>query len=309
MSGRERASSHSNEQQLAIPRPARFSDTLILLPTYNERGTIARIIDALLALPAQCDVLVVDDRSTDGTTDILQSWVAANRRVAMIVRPGKLGVGSAHIVGWMHARRLGYRRIVTLDADFSHDPADVPRLLEALDEGADVVIGSRFAPGGRLDYRGWRLFLSRSANYLTRMVLRLPIAEYTTSLRAAWLDRVPEGLVETIENEGYGFFLICAVRFMRAGLKVVEVPIYFHDRADGTSKIPRFEIVRGALNLAHLAIAGKSGEGSTLQGGAAHDCPACNQPYSVRSPSGRLHCLACSYRGRAAPSFSSKGKT
>ena len=205
MNRRERASLDSAEQPVALLRPTRSSETLIFLPTYNECDTIGRMIDALLALPIARDVLVVDDRSTDGTTGILVSRAAAEPRLAVMVRPGKLGIGSAHILGWMHARRLGYRRIVTLDADFSHDPGDIPRLLAAPDQGADVVIGSRFATGGRLDYVGWRRFVSRSANYLARTALGLPISEYTTSLRAARLDRVPEGLVETVESGGIFF--------------------------------------------------------------------------------------------------------
>ena len=245
------------------------------------------------------DVLVVDDRSSDGTTEILLARAAAEPRLALVVRPGKLGIGSAHILGWVHARHLGYRRIVTLDADSSHDPADVPLLLAALDQGADVAIGSRYAPGGRLDYRGWRRFLSRSANFLARKSLRLPIAEYTNSLRAARLDRVPEGLVESIQNESYGFFLICAVRFVRAGLKVTEVPIHFHERGHGISKIPRFEIVRGALNLAYLATAGRFEKLSVQPIGALRRCPSCSQPYLMQWPSGELRCLACSRRGRA----------
>jgi dolichol-phosphate mannosyltransferase len=281
----------------AAPHPERSSDTLIFLPTYNERETIAPMVDALLALPARCDVLVVDDQSTDGTTELLESKAAAERRFGLIVRPRKLGVGSAHKLGWLYARRRGYRRLVTLDADFSHDPADVPRLLTALDQGADVAIGSRFAPGGRLDYRGWRLFLSRSANYLARTVLRLPIAEYTTSLRAARLDRVPEGLVETIDNDGYGFFLICAVRFVRTGLRVAEVPIHFRDRDHGTSKIPRLEIVRGALNLARLAVDRKAGGKGVQSLGTEHVCPQCGQACRLPTLTGGMRCLACSYQG------------
>ena len=300
MNSRERASLHSAEQPRAALRPARSSETLIFLPTYNECETIGRMIDALLVLPIACDVLVVDDRSTDGTTDILLSRAATERRLAVMVRPGKLGIGSAHILGWMHARRLGYRRIVTLDADFSHDPTDVPRLLAALDQDADVVIGSRFAPGGRLDYIGWRLFVSRSANYLARTALGLPISEYTTALRAAWLDRVPDGLVETIESGGYSFFFICMVRFVRAGLKVTEIPIHFHQRTEGTSKISQLEIVRGALNLVRLAMRRKPENRDALAGGAAPECPACNQPFLVRAPSGELVCVACSYREAAA---------
>ena len=195
------------------------------------------------------------------------SRAAAEPRLAVMVRPGKLGIGSAHVLGWMQARNLGYRRIVTLDADFSHDPGDIPRLLAALDQGADVVIGSRFAAGSRLDYVGWRRFVSRSANYLARTALGLPISEYTTSLRAARLDRVPEGLVETIESGGYSFFLICMVRFVRAGLKVTEIPIHFHQRTEGTSKISHLEIVRGALNLVRPTLRRKWQNRYALAGG------------------------------------------
>ena len=296
MNRRERASLDSAEQPLALLRPTRSSETLIFLPTYNECDTIGRMIDALLALPIACDVLVVDDRSTDGTTGILVSRAAAEPRLAAMVRPGKLGIGSAHILGWMHARRLGYQRIVTVDADFSHDPGDIPRLLAALDQGADVVIGSRFAAGGRLDYVGWRRFVSRSANYLARNALGLPISEYTTSLRAARLDRVPEGLVETIESGGYSFFLICMVRFVRAGLNVTEIPIHFHQRTEGTSKISHLEIVRGALNLVRLTVRRKWQNRYALAGGVAHDCPTCHQPFLIPAPSGELVCVACSYR-------------
>src|SRR5205823_1457161 len=113
---------------------------------------------------------------------------------------------------------------VTMDADLSHDAADIPCLLAALDAGADVAIGSRFAKGGRLDYRGWRLFLSRMANRLARTLLSLPFKEYTTSLRAARLDRVPEGLVESIGTDGYSFFLTSLVGFTRARLEIAEIP-------------------------------------------------------------------------------------
>ncbi len=274
-------------------RPERSSDTLIFLPTYNERDAITPMIDALLALPIGCDVLVIDDHSTDGTTDILLSRAAAERCLAIMVRPGKLGVGSAHMLGWMYARRRGYRRIVTLDADFSHDPHDVPRLLAALDSGADVVIGSRFVAGARLDYVGWRRFVSRSANYLACAVLHSPLTEHTTSLRAARLDRVPEGLVETIASEGYGFFLECATRFVRAGLNVVEIPIHFHERKHGRSKISQIEIVRGALNLVRLRLR-QTWENAAL-GEGTQRCAACNEPFVIGMPAGELRCLACAH--------------
>ena len=282
----------------ALFRPGRSSDTLIVVPTYNERDVITPMIDALLALPVACDVLIVDDRSTDGTTDILLARAASERRLSVMVRPAKLGVGSAHMLGWMHARHCGYRRIVTLDADFSHDPDDIPRLLAALDAGADVAIGSRFVPGAQIDYVGWRRFVSQSANYLARAVLHSPLTEHTTSLRAARLDRVPEGLVETIAREGYGFFLECAVRFVRAGLNVTEIPIHFRDRQHGKSKISQSEIVRAALNLLRLKLQ-RTWQNATL-GDGAHSCAVCDQPFLTPMPDDELRCLACAHRERAA---------
>ena len=175
-------------------------------------------------------------------------------RLRVIVRARKLGIGSAHKLAWSHARAQGYARIVTLDADLSQDPSDVPRLLALLDEGADVALGSRFMPGGGLAYRRGRMILSRGGNLAARWLLRLPITEYTNSLRAASLDRVPPGIVETIPNEGYAFFLSCVVSFVREGLKVGEIPIFFRDRHDGVSKISRSEIIRAVGNLIRLAI-------------------------------------------------------
>jgi dolichol-phosphate mannosyltransferase len=282
-----------------VSAPARFSDCLIFTPTYNERHNAGPLLDALLTLEPCCDVLVVDDSSTDGTTALLLERAAVEPRLRVVVRPGKLGIGSAHKLAWLYARRHHYSRIVTLDADFSHNPADIPRLLATLDGGAEVALGSRYMPGGGLDYRGWRLFLSRNANVLARRLLRLPITEYTTSLRAARLDRVPEGLVEAIENDSYGFFLSCAVGFVRAGLKVVEIPIHFRDRDHGASKIPRLEIIRGAVNLMQLVLQTSRPFFVRKLQPADDTCTGCGQPYRAVLATGAVRCLVCLDKGRA----------
>jgi dolichol-phosphate mannosyltransferase len=275
-----------------FPPPVKTSDTLVFICTYNEHGNIGAMLDGLLGLRAHCDVLVVDDSSKDGTLDVLAARAAAEPRVGVVVRPGKLGIGSAHKLGWLHARRMGYARIATLDADLSHDPADVQRLLDALDAGADVALGSRFVPGSKHDYSGLRLGVSRGANMLASSLLRLPIAEHTTSLRAAKLARVPDGLVETIESDGYGFFVTCVVRLARAGLTLAELPIHFRDRHDGVSKISKRQIVFGALNLFRLSIDSRPYVPSVAQS-RLPDCPVCGRPYQMREPSGELRCLAC----------------
>jgi dolichol-phosphate mannosyltransferase len=223
--------------------------TLVVLATYNERGNIDRLLDPILALPNRCDVLVVDDNSPDGTGAHVRARGEAEPRIKLLARAGRGGVGSAHREAWGWARRAGYARIVTMDADLSHDPLDIPRFLAALDAGADVALGSRFVEGGRLDYAGWRRFLSLKGNALARKALGLPISEYTTSFRAARLERVPAGLIESIPNDGYSFFLTAAVRLVRQRLRVTEIPIHFHERGAGVSKMPRLEILRGMANL------------------------------------------------------------
>jgi dolichol-phosphate mannosyltransferase len=268
-------------------------NTLIFAPTYNEQGTIGTLIDALLALPVRSDLLFVDDNSTDGTTEYLRSVAAAEPRIHVIVRPGKLGVGSAHKLGWLYARMHDYSRIVTLDADLSHDPQDVPRLLAALDAGADVAVGSRFCPGGRTDYHGWRRFLSLTANCLARLVLRLPVAEHTTSLRAVRLDRVAPGLIESVNANGYSFFMTCITRLARAGLIIKEVPIHFHDRLRGSSKMPRAAVVKAILSLLRLAVDRRPAEPLGIPQGSERQCPVCGAPHRTLVAPGELICLQC----------------
>ena len=272
--------------------PVKTSDTLVFLCTYNERGSIEAMLDGLLGLKTRFDVVVIDDNSTDGTLDVLAARAAADPRVGAVVRPRKLGLGSAHKLGWLHGRRMGYARIATLDADLSHDPADVQRLLDALDAGADVAIGSRFLPGAQLDYQGVRRFLSRTANILATLLLRLSITEHTTSMRAAKLDRVPAGLVETIENNGYSYQVACITRLVRAGLKIAEIPIHFRDRHHGQSKIARREAIYGMVNLLGLAIDRRPYVPRAAEP-KPPNCAVCGRPYLVRRRSGQLQCLAC----------------
>jgi dolichol-phosphate mannosyltransferase len=273
--------------------PERRTDTLVCTPTYNESGSIGALLDGLLASGRAFDILVVDDGSTDGTQDQVLARARTHAQIQLIGRRGKLGIGSAHQLGWLHARRASYTRIVTLDADLSHDPADVPRLLAALDAGADVAIGSRYITGGQLDYSGWRLAVSRTANIVARNLLTMPTYEQTTSLRAAKLDRVPEGLVESMLSDGYAFFLSCMARFARAGLKIAELPIHFRDRNSGQSKLPPFEIVRCGVNLLQLAALRANPPPIPLLPEDRCTCTSCGRPYLIRTEASGIRCLAC----------------
>jgi dolichol-phosphate mannosyltransferase len=274
--------------------------TLAFLPTYNERSTIEAMLDSILALPVALDVLVVDDNSADGTGAVIAARASVEPRIHLISRPGRLGIGSAHRLGWLYARRLGYARIVTLDADHSHDPQDIPRFLQALEAGDDVALASRFVPGGKLDYEGWRRILSQTANRLAHLLLGLPIAEYTTAFRAARLDRVPPGLIEMIPNDGYSFFVTATVRLARAGLRVREIPIRFYDRRAGRSKMPRLEILRGGFNLARLIVDRRRFDPIELPEGATAQCRHCGEPYVIATGAGQGRCLRCMSPSAAA---------
>jgi dolichol-phosphate mannosyltransferase len=235
------------------PRGQVYQKTLIFFPTFNERDCVGPLVGELLQLADTFDLLIIDDSSNDGTTEILHALAGRNPRIRLVVREGKRGVGSAHKDAWAYARQEGYSQIVTMDGDLSHAPNDVMRVLSSLDESYDVAIGSRFLPGAKLDYRGWRRFLSCTGNSFAGRLLHLSLTEYTNSLRAARLDRVPASLVEDIPDDGYTFFLTCTVRFVDAGLHIKEVPIHFRERHAGSSKIPTIEAMRAAINVFRIA--------------------------------------------------------
>jgi dolichol-phosphate mannosyltransferase len=152
----------------------------------------------------------------------------------------------------LFALRNGYDTLVTMDADLSHDPADIPRLVAKL-AGADFVTGSRYMQGGSCDYSGYRFFVSKAANAAARLLLRLPLHEFTTSFRAFSARRLADLDFVKMHNGGYSFFMESVFRLHQAGFRLAEVPIHFRDRTAGNSKIPRFEIVHGMRKLLQLA--------------------------------------------------------
>jgi 2-polyprenyl-3-methyl-5-hydroxy-6-metoxy-1,4-benzoquinol methylase len=226
--------------------------TLVFSATYNEIGNVGQLLNDIWAIDPGADVLIVDDASPDGTGDLLREIAATEPRLKVIHRPGKLGLGTAHHLAMLFAIRGGYDVLVTMDADHSHDPACIPRLTERLSE-ADFVIGSRYMEGGSCDYSGYRRFVSVAANSAARLLLRLPLHEFTTSFRAFRVRRLSNVNFSKMHNEGYSFFMESVYRLDQAGLRVAEVPINFRDRFAGDSKIPRFEIFRGIFKLFHLA--------------------------------------------------------
>jgi len=220
---------------------------LVVVPTYNEvaslEAVVTRVLAAGEAAGADVSVLVVDDASPDGTGALADRLAADDARVGVLHRPGKGGLGPAYVAGFRWGLARGFDAIVEMDADLSHDPADVPRLLHAL-AGADLVIGSRYVPGGGVvDWPLSRLLLSRAANRYVGLVTGLPVADATAGFRA-FRRQVLEALdLSALRSDGYAFQVETALRAWRAGFRIVEVPITFTERRDGASKMTRAIIV------------------------------------------------------------------
>ena len=198
------------------------------------------------------DILVIDDNSPDGTWDILQEKAATYPQIRAIKRPRKLGIGSAHKYALFYAMREGYKTLVTMDADFSHDPKYLPMLLSV--HGARTfVTGSRYCKGGSSDYRGYRNFVSRMGNIAARLALGVKLKELTTYYRVFDVESVRQLPLRRVKASGYSYGVQLIYYLRRAGVQLREVPIHFTDRTHGASKIPRMQIVLSAVDLLELA--------------------------------------------------------
>lgn len=234
---------------------------LVQAATYNERENIEHLIDAVLACSPDVQLLIVDDDSPDGTGQIARERAGREPRLHVLVRRGRRGLGSAILEGFRLARSRGFEVSVNMDADFSHDPADIPRLLAALEpvagKPADVAIGSRRVPGGRTV--GWPLsrhVVSRLISWFTRWVLWVPVRDASSGFRAVRLEtfeRIPGGMSTATFSKGYAFFEHMLWSVHRAGGRIVEVPITFTDRTRGASKADFAESRRSIGELLHLA--------------------------------------------------------
>jgi apolipoprotein N-acyltransferase len=221
---------------------------LVILPTYDERETIGRVLERLVALPHGVDVLVVDDGSPDGTAEVVRRAAADEPRVRLLERPAKAGLASAYRLGFRRGLEEGHDLVVEMDSDLSHDPDELPRLLEAARRN-DLVIGSRYVPGGSVS--NWsppRVALSKAGNLYARIALGFGLHDATSGFRV-FRRRLLEHVVdEPIRSEGYGFQIELAFRAWRDGYTVGEAPITFREREHGSSKISR-RIVFEALGL------------------------------------------------------------
>jgi dolichol-phosphate mannosyltransferase len=211
--------------------------SVVLIPTYNERENLPRIVDRLHAAVPDVDVLVLDDNSPDGTGHVADELALADGRITVVHRTGKQGLGRAYITGFAWARDHGYDFAVEMDADGSHQPEELPKLLSAAEE-ADLVIGSRWVNGGTVvNWPRYRKAISILGNTYTKFMLGMPVKDATGGYRVYRISALDAIDLESVDSVGYGFQVDMTWRAVRAGMRVVEVPIEFRERELGESKM------------------------------------------------------------------------
>lgn len=225
------------------------SDSLVIVPTYNESANIARLIDRLMNLKTEVHVLIVDDGSPDGTAEVVKrKQKEYTDRIHLIEREGKMGLGTAYVTGFIYALDHHYTFICEMDADFSHNPDDVPKLIETVKSGeADLAIGSRYSKG--ISIVNWplsRLILSYCANLYARSITGIPIKDTTAGFKCIHRNVLENLKLDEIKSNGYAFQIEIHFRAWKAGFRLKEVSIIFREREEGVSKMSK-AIVREAV--------------------------------------------------------------
>src|SRR5215469_10046814 len=231
----------------------------VIMPTYNERANIEAMAGRVRSAVPKADLLVVDDNSPDGTGEIADKLAAEDSHVHVLHRDRKAGLGAAYIAGFRWALDHGYGVVVEMDADGSHLPEELPRLLDAL-AGADLVLGSRYVPGGTVvNWPKSRELLSRGGNTYARLMLGIKLKDSTGGYRAYRASTLRKIALDEVQSQGYCFQVDLAMRAIRAGLTVTEVPITFVERVHGTSKMSRAVVAEALWRVTVWGITGRRG--------------------------------------------------
>lgn len=248
---------------------------LVIIPTYNEKDNLPSIVHRLHAALPAAGVLIVDDASPDGTGELADALAADDERVHVLHRAGKSGLGAAYVAGFEWGLDGGYEFLVEMDADGSHDPADLPRMIATLQTtGADVVLGSRYVPGGRVLNWPWhRQWLSRGANLYSKMILGTSINDVTAGFRV-YRSAVLAGMeLRQVASRGYCFQVDLTLRSSDAGYRVVEEPITFTERTVGKSKMDREVVVEALWRLTEWGARRRSRQARALWSKRASSTP------------------------------------
>ncbi|MEJ5173570.1 MAG: polyprenol monophosphomannose synthase [Hydrogenothermaceae bacterium] len=231
-----------------------YPKSLVVLPTYNERDNIDIVLCSLLKFDF-LDVLVVDDNSTDGTVDIVKGWMKKTDRVNLIQRPAKLGLGTAYVTGFKWGLEKDYDLFFEMDSDLSHNPEDIPKFIDKINEGFDLVIGSRYM-NNTISVVGWdfkRLLLSKFANWYATTILGLKdLSDITSGFRCYRRKVLETVMLDKIKSNGYSFQIEMAYKTYKLGFKVGEIPIIFYERSSGSSKMSRKIAIEAAIMVWRL---------------------------------------------------------
>lgn len=231
-----------------------MADSLVIIPTYNERENIVRMIQTVAGLEKAFHLLIVDDGSPDGTADLVRELQQEYPdSLHLLERKGKLGLGTAYIAGFRWGLARDYDYIFEMDADFSHNPSDLLRLYDACRQGADVAVGSRYVPGGKLaNWPADRVFLSKGASLYVRIITMMPVMDPTAGF-ICYSRKVLEAIdLDKIKAIGYAFQIEMKYAARCLGFSIVEVPITFTDRVEGTSKMSRGIIKEAILGVLRM---------------------------------------------------------
>lgn len=245
------------------------ADSLVIMPTYNERDSLRSIIQRLLIAVPDTDVLIADDNSPDGTGDIADELAAGDERARIHVlhRKEKEGLGAAYIAGFRWALDRGYGVIIEMDADGSHPPESLPTLIGAVEQGADLAIGSRYVPGGKIE--NWPLsrhLISRGGNLYSKIMLGAAVNDITAGFRAYRAQALASLDFDTIDSAGYCFQIDMTWRLRQAGCRIVEVPIIFVERTVGQSKMSESIFREAAVNVARWGVEHRMNQVRSLLG-------------------------------------------
>ena len=221
---------------------------LVFTATYNEKENIKKLITLIFKHCSNANVLIIDDNSPDKTAEEIELLKNEFKNISLIKRDSKLGLDTAHKFAYKYALDKGYDYLITMDADLSHDPAELTNFISSL-ETYPFVIGSRYAPGGKCLMKGRRLLMSKYGNILIKLVLRINCNEFTTSYRGFDLKKLGSFNLDTVKASGYSFFMKTIFEISKRKIEIKEIPITFKDRSQGYSKLPRIEIFRTLLNL------------------------------------------------------------
>ena len=228
---------------------------LVFTATYNESENISELISLIMEQNFKPDLLIIDDNSPDGTYNKVQQMQKKFKNLFLIKRNGKLGLDTAHKEGYDFAKKNNYDYFITMDADFSHDPSELPNFVKNLNN-FPIVLGSRYVTGGNCLMSGRRLIISKYGNKFMKFIFKFDCNEFTTSYRGFNLKKLNDFHLNLIKTKGYSFFMGTIYEIFKKGFKVKEIPITFRDRSKGYSKIPRIEILRTLKNVLFLKLFG-----------------------------------------------------